>query len=499
MAEVPEDVPPPIAAIIEAADRGADRAAELLFATLYADLHRLSRKEEISMARGRFIQLGVCSLAVLAALVSVAAGGNGPNMFGFVNPTGIHRTFNPRGAIDLNNPFFQSLGTNGRSCGSCHDPADGWTVVPSHIQARFENTDGQDAIFRTNDGSNSPTADVSTTDARRSAYSMLLSKGLIRVGIGVPPNAEFDLIDVDDPYGYASAAELSLFRRPLPSTNLNFLSAVMWDGRETFAGQSVHFDLSDQANAATLGHAAAANQLTNDQRAAIVDFETMLYTAQAVDNTGGLLNGERGNGGPVALARQPFHIGINDALSPGFDSRAFTLFDAWRDVSSADRDPYTAARAAVYRGQEIFNTRQFTVRNVRGVNDALGVRELPATCTTCHDSPNVGDHSVPLPLDLGLTDEVNRTPDMPLYTFENKTTHQIVKTTDPGRALITGKWKDMSTFKGPVLRGLAARAPYFHNGLAATLADAVEFYNNRFNIGLSAQDKSDLVAFLRSL
>jgi len=94
---------------------------------------------------------------------------------------------------------------------------------------------------------------------------------------------------------------------------------------------------------------------------------------------------------------------------------------------------------------------------------------------------------------------VNRTPDMPLYTFENKTTRQIVKTTDPGRALITGKWKDMSTFKGPILRGLAARAPYFHNGLAATLADAVEFYNNRFNIGLSAQDKSDLVAFLRSL
>ena len=51
---------------------------------------------------------------------------------------------------------------------------------------------------------------------------------------------------------------------------------------------------------------------------------------------------------------------------------------------------------------------------------------------------------------------------MPLYTFRNKTTGEIVKTTDPGRALI-GKWRHMSTFKGPVLRGLAARAPYFHN------------------------------------
>jgi cytochrome c peroxidase len=53
--------------------------------------------------------------------------------------------------------------------------------------------------------------------------------------------------------------------------------------------------------------------------------------------------------------------------------------------------------------------------------------------------------------------------------------------------------------KGPVLRGLAARAPYFHNGSAATLSDVVEFYNQRFGIGLTAQQKADLVAFLNAL
>jgi len=88
---------------------------------------------------------------------------------------------------------------------------------------------------------------------------------------------------------------------------------------------------------------------------------------------------------------------------------------------------------------------------------------------------------------------------MPLYTFRNKATREIVQTTDPGRALITGKWKDMSLFKGPVLRGLPARAPYFHNGFAATLADVIDFYNRRFNIGLTAKEKSDLLAFLRAL
>ena len=52
------------------------------------------------------------------------------------------------------------------------------------------------------------------------------------------------------------------------------------------------------------------------------------------------------------------------------------------------------------------------------------------------------------------------------------TTGEIVETTDPGRALITGQWRDLNRFKLPVLRGLAARAPYFHNGSVPTL-DAV--------------------------
>jgi hypothetical protein len=216
-------------------------------------------------------------------------------------------------------------------------------------------------------------ADVSSVVASRSAYSMLLTRGLIRVGIGVPSDAEFELIDVDDPYGYASAVELSLFRRPLPATNLAFLATVMWDGRQTFPDRSIHFDLSDQANGATLGHAAAVNPLTQRERASIVNFE------------------------------------------------------------------------------------------------------------------------------LSLTSAAARTPDMPLYTFRNKATGEILQTTDPGRALITGKWKHMSLFKGPILRGLAARPPYFHNGFATTLADVVEFYNRRFNIGLTAQEKSDLLAFLRAL
>jgi len=71
--------------------------------------------------------------------------------------------------------------------------------------------------------------------------------------------------------------------------------------------------------------------------------------------------------------------------------------------------------------------------------------------------------------------------------------------TDPGRALISGKCADIGKVKGPILRGLAARAPYFHNGSAATLSDAVNFYDQRFGIKFSERQKQDLINFLNTL
>src|SRR5262249_28494298 len=147
--------------------------------------------------------------------------------------------------------------------------------------------------------------DVSTTSKRQTAYAMLLSKALIRVGIGIPAGAEFSLVAVDDPYGFASAAQLSLFRRPLPSTNLKFLSAIMWDGREA--------TLVSQANDATLGHAQATG--TNAQQmSSIVAFETSIFTAETEDPSAGDLDNNGGNGGPVELSGESFYIGINDPL-----------------------------------------------------------------------------------------------------------------------------------------------------------------------------------------
>jgi hypothetical protein len=465
----------------------------------------------------RFTPRLLCATLALSASVEADSPTSMPNMLPFPNSSGYAATYSNVGHIDLTGPFFQSLGTNGRACVSCHQPADGWTVTPAHIQARFKASGGMDPIFRTNDGSVSPKADVSTLEARRNAFSMLLNKGLIRIGIGIPANSEFDLVAVDDPYAYASASELSLFRRPLPSTNLQFLSTVMWDGRETFldplsptciTGTSkcfatLHFDLADQSNAATLGHAQAAQPLTTDQRNAIVAFESTLFTAQVTDNDAGDLTSRSGLGGPLYLSQQGFYFGMNDVVSgdyrtgAAFDPTVFRLYGAWETLVPGSGTP--AARQSVARGQRLFNSRPILITGVKGLNDDLAIPTLQGTCTTCHDTPNAGDHSIPAPLDIGLADASRRTADLPLYTLRNKLTLATVQVTDPGRALITGKWNDIGKFKGPILRGLAARAPYFHNGSAADLPAVLDFYNQRFAIGLSDQEKADLVAFLRTL
>lgn len=405
------------------------------------------------------------------------------NMQGYSNPTGTMRTYSTMGDIDLAGDFFQNFGTNGRRCVTCHTPSQGYGLGAALVRQLFDSTDGQNPLFRPVDGANAPNMDVSTVFARRQAYSMLLSKGVFRVGIGVPAGAEFSLESVADPYGYASASELSLFRRPLPSTNLKFLTHVMWDGRQTFAGQTMTFNLQSQANAATLGHAQARQPLTQETREEIVAFETSLFTAQTQDRQAGNLTDAGARGGPLALAEQPFRFRINSPVSSTFTPRVFTIFDAWENATGG----LGPVRQSVFRGQELFNFRQF-------VNGGQ-----TQTCSRCHNAFNAGSDSNAQFFNTGISAANRRTPDLPLYTLRNNATGARIQTTDPGRALITGRWADMNRFKIPTLRGLAPRAPYFHNGSAATLDDVVAFYDTRFNIGLTAQDRADLVAFLRSL
>lgn len=79
-----------------------------------------------------------------------------------------------------------------------------------------------------------------------------------------------------------------------------------------------------------------------------------------------------------------------------------------------------------------------------------------------------------------------------------------------GLYAFTGQEEDMGRFRPPTLRNIALTAPYMHDGSIATLEGVIRFYSEggRDNpqqsdlisgFGLSAQDMSDLIAFLESL
>ena len=101
--------------------------------------------------------------------------------------------------------------------------------------------------------------------------------------------------------------------------------------------------------------------------------------------------------------------------------------------------------------------------------------------------------------DVGAASAEARTPDLPLYTIRNRATGEERQLTDTGRGNVTGAWNDLGRFKTPTLRGLAARAPYFHNGIAATLEDVVRHYEQHLGFVFTDQERADLVAFLKAL
>lgn len=451
--------------------------------------------------------------ACCAALCVSSMGQSLPNNLPLPDSSGWLSTYSTAGSIDLTNPFFQSLGTNGRSCVTCHAPTDAWTVTPLDVKLRFLFTGGTEPIFRPVDGANCPSADVSTVQARATAYSQLLNKGLLRISIGVPDNAQYVITNVQDPYNcpQTTTTQPAMFRRPLPATNLSFLSAVMWDGRESVAGavpgKSLNLtqSLTNQANDATLGHAQASTPPTSTQLAQIVAFETAMSTAQLIDRRAGLLTSGGASGGAVNLSAQPFYMGINDALGGdpqgnAFNPNAISLYNSWATVKG--KDGVRTYRQSVARGQALFNSLPIQITGVGGLNDALNQPVIMGTCTTCHDTPNVGNHSYSVPLAIGTTAypamPALDIAGLPVYTIHCNDGTQV-QVTDPGRALISGKCADIGKVKGPVLRALAGRAPYFHNGAAANLGTVVEFYNQRFNLNLSAQQEADLVAFLGTL
>ena len=379
------------------------------------------------------------------------------------NPKGKAATFSTQSSVDLTGEFFQPQGTNGRSCATCHLPEEAWGINPGTLQRLFEETGGAHPVFNLLDADN-PTMDVSTTEARRAAYSMLLSRGVFRRG-GVPrANAEWELIAVDDPHGFASLNRLVHWRRSMPTINFALGSATInWDGGNN-VGTDQHTGLINQATRNVTG-GQQGTPAPAPVIAEIVAFESSLFTAQLILPDVGRLDSGGARGGAEALSTMPKVAG------------RFDLYDAW----AGHENP---ARAQIARGQQIFNDK----------TNAAG-----RTCSGCHNSANNGTNINNLLFDVRTASAEARTPDLPLYTFRHRTTGETRQLTDAGRGNVTGLWSDLGRFKTPTLRALAARAPYFHNGIALTLEDVVRHYELHLGFSYTDEERADLVAFLNAL
>ena len=381
------------------------------------------------------------------------------------NPGGLDATFSTQGSVDLTGEYFQPQGTNGRSCASCHTVSDAWSITPATLQELFDSSAGAHPVFNELDANNPEMIDEnSTVEERRAAFSMLLNRGLFRRGGTPRANSEWELIAVEDPHGYANLGRLVHWRRSMPTINFSLGSAtVNWDGGNS-VGSDQHAGLVNQATRNVTGGQQgppAPPEVISD----IVAFEESIFSAQLIVPGAGRLDSAGAQGGPEALAAMSKTAG------------RFDLFDAW----TAHGNP---RRAQIARGQEIFNNKL----NSNG-----------RSCNSCHNSANNGTNFQNLLFDVRTAAVEVRTSDLPLYTFRNRSTGEIRRLTDAGRAQVTGLWSDLGRFKTPTLRSLAARAPYFHNGIALTLEDVIRHYENQFGFTFTDIERADLVAFLNAL
>lgn len=464
------------------------------------------------------------------------------------NATGRLGVLNTAGRIDTKgHPFFTPLGTNGRACVTCHQPADGMSISVNTIRRQWERTGGKDPLFAAVDGSNCP----SLPQGERASHSLLLDRGLFRIFLPWPPRAadgaaitpEFTIEVVTDPtgcnldpkYGLNSANPMvSVFRRPRPVANMKYLLAMpkgvppheyffyndktlLPQDPETgkFVSLQLLSDgrqptLKTQAVDATFNHLQAQGMPTQEQLRQIVAFEEQIYAAQIHDDGAKALTGPNA---PPGLGPKALADGFAGYLANNPINKVFGSFLMWKEAQSAEGETADDRatrdhRASVARGAEIFFTKRFLIRDVGQYNSKGLTNPFKRSCASgCHNTLMAGMDLAPGFMDLGTnTFPDNSRPDLPMFKIVCKPTawpHAFkgreIYTTDPGRALITGKCRDVGATMTQQARALAARPPYFTNGTAATLMELVDFYDRRFNIGYTDQEKQDLVAFMGTL
>jgi len=312
-----------------------------------------------------------------AATVDVATAlAGGPAVLEPVlNLAGIAATSHTSGVIDRTNPFFQSLGTNGRTCETCHDSRSAWTTSATLMSLLFEFTGGTHPLFVSlHDSGSRPDGLLTGTLAqKRNAFKATLQFGVHRFTRTNHVGNDYDVTAVDDPWGWSTPASFADFRRA--GTNLGFTNRIPSSTTTGVPNPTVRTQLEGAMNGGTLFHAQGTVPLTPAQQSAGADFMLGLSFAQIYDFIAGRLDSGGARGGPANLAQEPFPV-----------AGAFDLYNAWADACNDGPGVHAGCslrnrkREQIARGQELFNSKQFQVSGVAGLNDELGSPVVTLTC-----------------------------------------------------------------------------------------------------------------------
>ena len=254
--------------------------------------------------------------------------------------------------------------------------------------------------------------------------------------------------------------------------------------------------------------------------------------SQTVVNMGFVTSGFHWDAGLASLSDQ-----VHDAMGAGFVANIDTVLgeerlrqipgyverfsDIWGEAPNQTR---IAEAIAAYELSLISDDSPFDVY-MRGQTDALSSSAMrgmelfsgKANCSSCHSGALISDekfYNTSVPPNIGLSEDPLRQVTF-RYLMRAKGLDAAVYEgldRDPGKYLATQNPDDLGLFRTPPLRYLKYTAPYMHNGVFYTLEEVVEFYNiggtqDVFGtkspliqpLGLSRDEKNDLVAFLESM
>lgn len=468
----------------------------------------------------------------------------------YANERGLLSVFKSDGEISaLGHPFFTALGSNGRACITCHQPADGMSLSVKTIQKRWQLTSGKDPLFAAIDGSDCP----NLSQEQKSSHSLLINHGLFRIFRpwppepvnGVPVEPQFTIEVLRDPttcnnsseYGLLSDTPMiSVYRRPRPTANLKFVTAMGFPFEpknglplpldpETnlpvsgnITADSRVWTLKQQARDALITHLEIVDEPSDELLEQLVNFETKIYAAQSFDFKAGNLSSDGAKGGPRHLAEADAGVLNSGTRLPMWDE-----FESWLQYLDPETEgkenteknnernlspENLAHRQSIARGVKVFRDRTFLVSDNAGITDMGFGNPVRNDCNFCHNMTKTGMDVAPGQVDLGTTNSpfADPAPHLPLFKLTCKDgfpphAHigKVVFTTDPGLALTTGRCKDIGKITIQSMRAMSSRAPFFANGSVATIRDLVDYYERRYDMKFTEQEKQDLTNLMGAL